>query len=284
MSSINFATAYIGGLLTLLAPCSAMLLPAFFAYAFNSPRQLISRTFVFYLGLLAALLPLGAVAGVVGGLFKIYFPTIALFVAILIIVIGVMQIFSIKIPMPKISFTNKIKTPKTDSTSNLGVFLLGFGYAVIGGGCSGPILGAVLASAVISGSTFVGILMMVIYALGMVTPIVLMALLWDVLRINERTWLQPRPVKLLGKFDTSVGSIISGVVFIILGLVFLFLPDVNLTQIDASTFAGIESVGTAIGLAIPNWMFILLVVVLPLLIGALVYELKKSRKFKSDSD
>ena len=278
MFSVNFATAYIGGLLTLLAPCSAMLLPAFFAYAFNSPKQLISRTIVFYLGLLVALLPLGAVAGVLGGFFKIYFPTIAMVVAILIIVIGVMQVFSVKIPLPKLSFTNRIKTPRTDSTSNLGVFLLGFGYAVIGGGCSGPILGAVLASAVISGSTLVGILMMVIYALGMVTPIVLMALLWDVLRISERTWLQPKPVKLFGKFETSVGSIISGVVFIILGLVFLFLPGVNLTHIDADTFAGIESVGSSIGLAIPNWMFILLIIVLPLLVGALVYELKKGRK------
>lgn len=275
MNSVNFATAYIGGLLTLLAPCSAMLLPAFFAYAFNSSKQLVSRTFVFYLGLLVALVPLGAVAGVLGGFFRLHFPAISMAVAILIILVGLMQLFNVKLPVPKLNLFQKYKPVSKDSTSIAGVFLLGFGYAVIGGGCSGPILGAVLGSAVISGSTIIGILMMVIYALGMVTPIVIMALLWDVLKVSEKSWLQPKPVKLFGKFDTTVGSIISGIVFILLGLVFLFLPGLNLINVDALTFSSIESVGASIGTSIPNWIFVLIVVVLPILIALLVRELRK---------
>ena len=55
MSDVGYLAALLGGVLALLSPCSAMLLPAFFAYAFGSRRRLVSRTGVFYLGL--ALLP-----------------------------------------------------------------------------------------------------------------------------------------------------------------------------------------------------------------------------------
>ncbi|MCY9555783.1 hypothetical protein M5W98_29730, partial [Paenibacillus apiarius] len=60
MSEIGYLAALLGGVLALLSPCSAMLLPAFFAYAFQNPRQLLARTAVFYLGLAAVLVPLGA--------------------------------------------------------------------------------------------------------------------------------------------------------------------------------------------------------------------------------
>ncbi len=276
MFEINFAIAYVGGLLTLLAPCSTMLLPAFFAYAFNSSKQLLSRTLVFYLGLISGLVPLGALAGELGGLFKIYFPTISMVVAALIILIGFMQVFSIKVPLPKLGLSAKISAKNKNSSSVFGVFLLGFGYAVIGGGCSGPILGAVLGSAIITGSVVTGIVMMLIYGFGMVTPVALMALFWDVLRINERKLLQPKPVKLFGR-NTTVGNIISGSIFIILGLLFLFIPSFNITGIDASSYGDIESSAAFVGSVIPNWIFVLVIIILPIVLALLVRELMKKR-------
>ncbi len=47
---IEAMVAFAGGVLSLLSPCSALLLPAFFAYAFPSRGQLVLRTGVFYLG------------------------------------------------------------------------------------------------------------------------------------------------------------------------------------------------------------------------------------------
>lgn len=63
---IGLLGAFLGGVLTLLSPCSVMLLPAFFSYAFSSPRQLLSRTGIFYLGLITTLVPLGVLAGTLG--------------------------------------------------------------------------------------------------------------------------------------------------------------------------------------------------------------------------
>src|SRR5829696_8554788 len=55
----SFLASFLGGVLSLLSPCSALLLPAFFAYAFQSRRELAHKTAIFYLGLAATLVPLG---------------------------------------------------------------------------------------------------------------------------------------------------------------------------------------------------------------------------------
>jgi cytochrome c biogenesis protein CcdA len=49
---ISYLAAFFGGILSLLSPCSALLLPAFFAYAFQSRKDLLTKTAIFYLGLL----------------------------------------------------------------------------------------------------------------------------------------------------------------------------------------------------------------------------------------
>ena len=59
MVEASYLTAFFGGVLSLLSPCSALLLPAFFAYAFQSRRKLLAKTAIFYLGLAATLVPLG---------------------------------------------------------------------------------------------------------------------------------------------------------------------------------------------------------------------------------
>ena len=59
MLPASFAAAFVGGALALLAPCSALLLPAFFAYAFSSRTQLFGRTVLFLAGLCTVFVPLG---------------------------------------------------------------------------------------------------------------------------------------------------------------------------------------------------------------------------------
>lgn len=66
---IGYGGAFLGGMAATLSPCAALLLPAFFAYAFGDDRaRLLGRTGLFYLGLLLALVPLGLGAGALGSL------------------------------------------------------------------------------------------------------------------------------------------------------------------------------------------------------------------------
>src|SRR5918994_382191 len=65
MLEASFAAAFVGGVLSLLAPCSALLLPAFFAYAFTSRTELFGRTLLFLAGLCTIFVPLGLGASLV---------------------------------------------------------------------------------------------------------------------------------------------------------------------------------------------------------------------------
>ncbi len=67
MSDPGVLVAFLGGLLALLSPCSALLLPAFFAYSFTSRTRLLGRTALFYAGLCLTLVPLGWPAPSPGG-------------------------------------------------------------------------------------------------------------------------------------------------------------------------------------------------------------------------
>lgn len=92
---ISAAGAFIGGVISIAAPCSAALLPAFFAYAVASRKQIVFRTMLFLLGLLTTLVPLGAFAGSLGTLLisqRVLFVRLS---AVLIIVLGVVQAFGL---------------------------------------------------------------------------------------------------------------------------------------------------------------------------------------------
>ena len=67
MVEVSYLASFFGGVLSLLSPCSALLLPAFFAYAFGG--ELVRKTGVFYLGLAATLVPLGMGISAVSALF-----------------------------------------------------------------------------------------------------------------------------------------------------------------------------------------------------------------------
>ena len=69
MSGIGYAAAFLGGLFSLVSPCGALLIPAFFAYAFPGHRRLAGRTLLFYVGLCAVLVPLGMGSAQVSRLF-----------------------------------------------------------------------------------------------------------------------------------------------------------------------------------------------------------------------
>src|SRR5690625_6400600 len=72
MIDIGLAGAFLGGLFALVSPCSALLLPSFFAYAFGGVGKLVARTGLFYVGLALVLIPLGAGVGALGTLVTQY--------------------------------------------------------------------------------------------------------------------------------------------------------------------------------------------------------------------
>ena len=247
---IGYVGAFVGGILSLLSPCSVMLLPAFFAYAFTSPTKLLARTGVFLLGLLVTLIPLGVFSGLFGSLLGENRHVLITTVAMLIIIVGLVQLLGV--PVPGIS---RVHRADADSTSAISVFLLGAVYAVAGV-CTGPILGSVLMVASLGGSPLYGAILLGVYALGMALPLIVLALLWRRFGAKAMSWMRPRVLR-IGRWQNSWTMIITGALSIGLGVLLLATDGTaNLGgAVGIQTQFAMESAVAAIASAIPDWWF-----------------------------
>jgi cytochrome c biogenesis protein CcdA len=214
VTEASLLVVFLGGVLTLLSPCSALLLPAFFAYAFQG-GQLIRRTLVFYAGLATTLVPLGAGISAISFLFYGQRQTLILIAGLLIVALGVFQILGGGFGFgPVARLQAKIKGRGAASTYALGAV---YGFA---GFCSGPILGAVLTVAASSGGALAGAGLLAVYALGMAAPLLALAALWERLDLGNRSWLRGREVS-LGPLRVHSTNLFSGLMFVVLGVVFI---------------------------------------------------------------
>ena len=276
MVEASFLASLLGGLLSLLSPCSALLLPAFFAYAFQSRGELVGRTAVFYLGLCATLVPLGMGISAVSGLVYGHRSTLITVSGLVIIVFGVVQLAGGGFAFgPVERLRGKIKGDSIVTTFCLGAV---YGFA---GFCSGPILGAVLTVAATSGSALRGAGLLATYAAGMAAPLFLMALLWDRLDLGHRRWLRGREVS-LGGLRLHTTNLISGLMFVAIGVMFIaFEGTSGLEGLYASSGVtdlafSVERWASAASQTVP--IFAALAALGLLLVGYLVYKLLQHRE------
>jgi len=212
---IGLAGAFLGGLFALVSPCSALLLPSFFAYAFGGVGRLVGRTALFYVGLALVLIPLGAGVGALGTLVTQYRGAVTTAGGVLLILFGLAAILGLGFSVLPSSSTARASSGKGWPS----VIFLGAVYG-LAGFCSGPLLGAVLTFAMTGGSSAYGGLLMAFYGLGMAVPLFALALLWDRLELGKRQWLRGRELR-LGPLRTHSTSLISGLVFIAIGILFI---------------------------------------------------------------
>ncbi|PVE16956.1 MULTISPECIES: cytochrome c biogenesis CcdA family protein [unclassified Arthrobacter] len=274
---IGYSGAFLGGLLTLLSPCSALLLPAFFAYAFSTKRQLVGRTMLFYAGLLCTLVPLGVFAGTLGSLVTTDRHILIGLAAALMIVLGLIQILGVRLP----AF---IRTRSATVGSGGSVFVLGLAYGVAGA-CTGPILGSILTVAAAGSNAVYGGILLAIYALGMAVPLFFLAALWDRLGVSGRRWLRPRPVT-IGRWSNTWIMVISGSLSIGIGI-FLIATD------GTASLGGILSVTDQFALenavrtfadSIPDVAVMLLILMLLTATGAIYLRRRSHRSSAPPND
>lgn len=151
MVEMSYLVAFVGGGLTLLSPCSALLLPAFFAYAFGNEEELLKKTGFFYVGLTTTLVPLGMGIATVSKLVYGHRGALILGSGIVVIILGILQLAGRGFDVGPLS----ILRSKIWGDSAGAVFALGAVYG-FGGFCSGPILGAILTIAAPSGQVAQG--------------------------------------------------------------------------------------------------------------------------------
>ena len=214
MTEASFLAAFLGGLLALLAPCSALLLPAFFAYAFSNRTALLRGTLVFLAGLCAVLLPLGLAASLAGRLvIEQRASTITVSGAALIVLGFILAVGASPTGWwPALARPGVTRAPRlAGAASTPATFATGVIYGLTGF-CSGPLLGAVLTLAAAGQNPWLGAPLLLVYALGMAAPLFLLAAAWDRYDLGRRAWLRA---------STRRTNIVGGALFVVLGLAFI---------------------------------------------------------------
>ena len=212
---ISLLASFFGGVLSLLSPCSALLLPAFFAYAFGGGGELVKKTGLFYLGLVATLVPLGMGISAVSALFYGHRSALITISGGLLIAFGVLQLLGRGFTVGSLArLRSRIRGDSAGAVFALGAV---YGFA---GFCSGPILGAVLTVAAASGGIARGALLLAVYAAGMAAPLFVLALLWERLDLRDRPWLRGREIS-VGGFRLHTTNLVSGAMFVLLGTLFI---------------------------------------------------------------
>ncbi len=278
MVEASYLVAFFGGVLSLLSPCSALLLPAFFAYAFQG-GALVKRTGLFYLGLATTLVPLGMGISAVSGLFYGYRDVLIPAAGAMIIAFGVLQILGRGFAFgPLTRMQGKIQGDGAGSTYALGAV---YGFA---GFCSGPILGAVLTVAATSGRALQGAGLLATYAAGMAAPLFCMALLWDRFDLGRRRWLRGREFS-VGPVRLHTTSLFSGVMFVSIGTAFIVYQGTSALEgfYDANgatdlAFAAQQWVANLTGSIPFGWAVLVPAALIPVLL--LLRYLPRNRKKK----
>lgn len=286
MNAPGLTAALVGGVLTLLSPCSVMLLPAFFSYAFTTPTRLLGRTGIFYLGLLVTLVPMGLAAGATGALLVAHRDTLVAVAATVLIVLGMVQVLGIPLPVPHLRRSRARVGVRSGGTGSVGgtpgggvpggsahdagtheggadsarIFLMGAAFGAAGT-CSGPVLGSVLTIAALGGSALHGGLALAVYGAGMALPLVMLSWLWS--RSDRvRAWVRPRPVTVLGA-RTTWTQVVGGLLSLGVGMFLLVSRGVTSSGVLSTTqqFAVESWVVDHLG-AVPDRVFALAVVAL----------------------
>lgn len=238
MVELSLVAALATGVLALLSPCTALVLPSFFAYAFAGRRSLLARTAAYGVGLALVLVPLGIGVQALTSALTLHRSLLIQVAGWVIIAFGVLLALGRGRSMP-------YATALHQRQARLGVDARGGGPlswvatvalgAVHGlaGFCAGPALGAILTVAATSESRWQGGLLMLMYAVGMALPLAVLASLWDRFDLGSRAWVRGRPIR-LGPLTLHSASLVGGLLLVAVGVVFL-------------VFDGTASLGTVFG-------------------------------------
>ncbi|MBI4177076.1 MAG: hypothetical protein HY516_01805 [Candidatus Aenigmarchaeota archaeon] len=223
--SSSLVTAFIAGIAALFAPCCiSVLLPAYLGSIFRQRRTVFLMTFVFFLGLLLVFLPLGFGIAGVGQFFSGYHNQIFIAGGLFVSLLGISILAGKHFSLPFSVNVGGVKANNAGSVFVLGIFS---GFATL---CCAPVLAGVLALSVLPGSVFWGGVYSFTYVLGMVAPLFVIAYYIDKKDVTGLFMKARKQVSysVLGnKMKITIANLLSGVTFLLMGLLILFLASTN---------------------------------------------------------
>lgn len=205
---MQYVISFLEGVVTFISPCLLPMLPIYISYfaggGERSVKKTLSGALGFVTGFTIVFVALGALAGTLGGLLKEYQTAVNIVPGLIVIFFGLNFLGVFKLNLFKGS-NHKVKT------GNMGFFsamLFGIIFSVSWTPCVGAFLGSALMLASQQGHVGEGVVMLLVYSLGLGIPFVLSAVLIDYLK-SAFNWI---------KKHYKVINIVCGVLLILVGV------------------------------------------------------------------
>lgn len=181
---MHYLISFLEGIITFISPCILPMLPIYIIYFSGTNREnkkseTLKNTIGFVLGFTFIFVLLGAFAASIGKLLKEYQTAINIVTGLIVILLGLnfLGVFNT-------GYSGKKKTSKKE-TAPTGFFsslLFGVVFSIGWTPCVSAFLGSALMLASHQGSVPEGVLMLLLYSLGLGIPFVLSAVLIDSLK------------------------------------------------------------------------------------------------------
>lgn len=209
--NLTLVGVFIAGVLSFFSPCIIPLIPMYVGFLGGdmdqsgpSKKKLYINALGFFIGLMGVFIIMGAAASSLGALLYDMSATLRKVLGVLVIVLGVFQLGFIK---PSFLMRERKMRVKMTSARFGTAVLMGAAFSFGWTPCAGPIIAAVLILAADSQTLLMGVLYLVVYALGFAVPFAISTLLMS----HVIKWLESA-----GKY-LHIVKIVSGVLLIIVG-------------------------------------------------------------------
>lgn len=221
LRNVTFLVAFLGGILSFLAPCTVALFPAFLANVAKSRNRSVTlATLVFFAGFAASFVAIGIVLTSLG---KVSFAAFQQDAALLVRLAGIVLVFlgALTVAGRGFSFFRFRAGLPHDMP---GTFAFGAVFAIGWSACVGPIIAGVFTMAAVFNNYLYTALLLFFYALGLAVPLFAAAFLYDKFNLANSRLVQGFLLRLkIGGRELVFSStnIIAGLLLAFLGLFFI---------------------------------------------------------------
>ncbi|ERJ11248.1 cytochrome c biogenesis CcdA family protein [Haloplasma contractile] len=212
----SILAAFIAGIIALFAPCCiSVMLPAYFAGAFQNRRQIVGMTLIFALGIATIIIPLVIGASFLINLINAQHTLVYLFGGLLMLGLGIFVLLGgqLHLPMRGGKVNNK--------TGPLSIYSLGV-FSGVASACCAPVLAGVIALSTFATTFSLVLLLGIAYVMGMVLPLLVISLFWKKYDFKKSRLFRPKKFTYkIWKFKRSINgtALASGLLLSIMGIV-----------------------------------------------------------------
>ena len=205
---MQYIISFLEGIITFISPCLLPMLPIYITYFAGGGERSMKKTLKgalgFVTGFTVVFVAMGALAGTIGSLLREYQTAVNIVSGLIVIFFGLNFLGVFKFNL----FRGGQMSVDTDNMGFFSAVLFGMVFSMGWTPCVGAFLGSALMLASQQGHVAEGMLMLLLYSLGLGIPFILSAVLIDYLK-SAFNWI---------KRNYTIINRISGILLILIGI------------------------------------------------------------------